>query len=288
MKILFDTHTHSNLSDGANSPSEMLRAANKRGLKVLALTDHFDLHKNFPKELSMFDGGGREKSYLALSRTKKASLELDSPENTATIFLKGVEIGQAHHFKEYAESWLNSHEYDMILGSCHIIRNKGDFYHMDYSKPENAPDTVLKQYFEELIELCEWCGEFKKTSPKGDKAFDVLAHLTYPLRYMKAKGVDASVNEHLKAIDTLFEIMVKHEIALEINTQTYLQSIICPELTQVKRFREFGGKLITIGSDAHNADTLAQGLNHGIKIAKAAGFNECVYYEERQPKSIQI
>ncbi|MCL2037066.1 MAG: PHP domain-containing protein [Oscillospiraceae bacterium] len=271
LKILIDTHTHSNLSDGGNSPQEMLNAAisaaEKRGLKVFALTDHFDIHAQSPQPLSPFDGAGRESSYATLSGLKC--------ENPALKFLKGIEIGQAHQFRKIAEDWLNSHEYDFVLGSCHIVRGKIDFYNMDYNA--NPPNTLLKQYFEELHELCSWCRE------SGSKHFDSLAHLTYPLRYMRGKG---DITEHKSAIDKLFTLMVENEIALEINTGC--GNALCPDFPQVKRFYELGGRLITLGSDSHNAGSIGAGITSATEMAKSAGFAECAYYEKRQMKFIKI
>ncbi|MCL2754618.1 MAG: PHP domain-containing protein, partial [Oscillospiraceae bacterium] len=177
MKNLFETHSHSTLSDGGNSPAEMLRAATAKGFAFLTITDHFDLHENFPKPQSPFDGAGRESSYKATSELWRRNRDALAWGETTTKFLRGIEIGQAHHFRENAAQWLDTHEYDFVLGSCHIIRGHIDFYHTDYSR--NEPRTMLKKYFAELTELCEWGSSGGKY-----KAFDSLAHLTYPLRYM--------------------------------------------------------------------------------------------------------
>ncbi|MCL2070648.1 MAG: histidinol-phosphatase HisJ family protein [Oscillospiraceae bacterium] len=257
---MFDTHTHTTISDGANSPEEMLERAEDAGFRFLAITDHFDIHDDFPVSRSMFDRAGTEEAYRRLTDLKHRR----SPE-CKTDFLKGIEIGQAHQHKEIAENWLDSHNYDFVIASCHIIRKHIDFYHMDYEK--NPPDIVLEQYFAELIELCSWCG--------NNKRFDSLAHLLYPLRYMGGEG---DITKHKAAIDELFRLMLKYEIALEINTA---KIDVCTELPQVRRYYELGGRLITIGSDSHSVDTIAQGINQGIEVAKAAGFTECAYYKDR-------
>ena len=36
----YDLHTHTTASDGTLSPSELVRAAARRGVRVLAVTDH--------------------------------------------------------------------------------------------------------------------------------------------------------------------------------------------------------------------------------------------------------
>lgn len=270
MKKLFDTHTHSDISDGGNSPAEMFNAAAAKGLEFMVLTDHFDIHGQFPAPLSRFDGAGREESYKNL-----CGVLSDLPPADCR-FLKGVEIGQAHHYKQIAENWLNGHDYDYVIASCHMIRGHRDFYHIDYT--ENSPEMLTEQYFTELTELCSWGGI--------DRKFDSLAHLSYPLRYMGENKAD--LNNHKAAIDELFKVMVKYDIALEINTAKTEQFRFCPEFPQVKRYYELGGRLITVGSDAHNTDSIAYGVADGVQMAKKAGFTECAYYEKRELKFIAI
>ena len=267
MKLLCDTHAHSTVSDGGNTPEEMLTAAANQGLKVFTLTDHFDIHERHPEPLSPFDGAGRESSYKQLCRLKAANLESDTIK-----FLNGIEIAQAHQYKEIAENWLDTHAYDYVLASCHVIRGHIDFYHMDYVA--NPPDVLLKQYFAELIELCEWGG--------ASKRIDSLAHLTYPLRYMKGE-VDIVKNK--SAIDDLFRVLIKYEIALELNTG---YALLCPELSLIERYRELGGRLITIGSDAHGVDLIAQRFEAAVETAKTAGFTECVYYQDRKANFVKL
>jgi len=44
-----DLHTHTNLSDGKLSPEELIRAARKVGIRVLAITDHNAIHRELPR-----------------------------------------------------------------------------------------------------------------------------------------------------------------------------------------------------------------------------------------------
>jgi histidinol-phosphatase (PHP family) len=270
MEILFDTHTHSTISDGGNTPLEMLEGAVAKGLKVFALTDHFDVHERSPENLSRFDGAGKESSYSLLSDLKKRDFRIK--------FLMGIEIGQAHHYKKVSGDWLGAHDYDYVIGSCHIIRNHIDFFHMDYV--ENNPDAVLEQYFKELQELCDWAG--------ADKKIDSLAHFTYPLRYMPWNSWNLSL--HSDAIDEVFKTMINREIALEINTGGLpaLNRVFELSAPMLSRYRELGGGLISIGSDSHNVKSICSGMDAGAALAKSAGFTECVYYEKRKPCFIKL
>ena len=44
MENLIDLHTHSYISDGKDSPSEVIKAASKNNLKAIALTDHDSIY----------------------------------------------------------------------------------------------------------------------------------------------------------------------------------------------------------------------------------------------------
>ena len=61
-----------------------------------------------------------------------------------------------------------------------------------------------------------------------------------------------------------------------------------PDLPLVKRFRELGGKYITVGSDAHTADMVGKGIEEGLRIAKLAGFEHYAYFEDHKPVLIEI
>ena len=56
----------------------------------------------------------------------------------------------------------------------------------------------------------------------------------------------------------------------------------------VKIYRELGGEIITIGSDAHCVENLGKGIPEGIQIAKNCGFDKIYYYDHRKPVSINI
>ncbi|MCL2634067.1 MAG: PHP domain-containing protein [Oscillospiraceae bacterium] len=240
---LFDTHVHTTLSDGRSSPEEVLAKSRELGLSIIALTDHLDMdEKN--------DNSDESYNTLAALKTSDHGIKL----------LIGVEIGQAHRYMAESDKWLAEHKYDFVLGSCHSVRGYRDFY---YLKNTKEPQPLLKQYFNELTELCEW----------GN--FDSLAHITYPFRYIKG-----DYNDYMSAINNIFTIIIKKEIALEINTQAGLP------IELLQQYYKLGGRLLTIGSDAHRIERLADGIPEAVAMAEQVGFTECAYYENRKRRTI--
>ena len=53
-------------------------------------------------------------------------------------------------------------------------------------------------------------------------------------------------------------------------------------------YKELGGKLITIGTDAHSADMVGKGIEQGIEVAKSAGFTHYAIFEKHSPILIEI
>jgi histidinol-phosphatase (PHP family) len=84
--------------------------------------------------------------------------------------------------------------------------------------------------------------------------------------------------------------MIKRQMALEINTSGFRQSPgrTYPDQELVRLYRELGGKMISIGSDAHRADDLGSGCWQALSMAQKIGFDRVVSFERRQMQWIEI
>ena len=74
--------------------------------------------------------------------------------------------------------------------------------------------------------------------------------------------------------------------ALEINTKR-LGSKEAVEIIMpiYKRFYEVGGRLVTVGSDAHRVEEIGRGLDTGLEIAERSKL-KVVYFKEGKPHYI--
>lgn len=267
--IPFDLHTHCTLSfDGKSSAEDMVKRAAELGIKHYALTDHIDLgefpDKDFDLEATVT--GAREQ-IPALQKKYAGSVQL----------LYGVELGQAVHDKELADKLLAENDYDFVIGSTHFIRGHEDFYFLDYTDTD-VPE-LMRLYFEELLETAEW------------GRFDVMGHITYPLRYITGDhGIDVDLSGFAGIIDEILRALIKNGKGIEINTSGLRQKFgrMFPEADIVKRYHELGGRILTIGSDAHCTDDLGKGIPDGIAAAKDCGFTEIAIFEKRKPLFIKI
>ncbi len=101
--------------------------------------------------------------------------------------------------------------------------------------------------------------------------FDVLGHLTYPLRYIQGEqGISVDMTPFDEVIREIFTILISSGKGIEINTSGYRQKygMPFPNLPYVKLFKEMGGEILSLGSDAHKAEDLGKGLHDSAELAK--------------------
>lgn len=272
MKIC-DMHTHSSNSfDAIDSVDTMCRAAIDRGLYALAVTDHCEapfIRFGEDCEFGSFDRQIPQSYADACAARVKYADKLK--------VLRGMELGEPAHDPAQTAHALGYGTFDFILASVHNLKNMQDFYFMNYRGVNT--DSLLAQYFEELAETAAF------------PHFDSLSHLTYPLRYiLTGTGTIPDLSRHADRIDTVFRILIQNGKALEINVSGLFRELRCtlPDEPLVRRFRELGGKYITVGTDAHSADMIGKGIAEGIAVAKRAGFSQYTIYENHQPIMIDI
>ena len=77
---------------------------------------------------------------------------------------------------------------------------------------------------------------------------------------------------------------------LEINTSgiRYGLGNPHPNIEILNRFKELGGKIITIGSDAHKTDDLGKDFDMAYNILEKVGFNKIAIFHNRIPEFINI
>ena len=135
---------------------------------------------------------------------------------------------------------------------------------------------------DELLETAQWNG------------FDTLAHLTYPLRYYPAELLaEFDLMQYRDRLEAILSTLAQHGKALEINTKgPYVMNGVTynmhPDLDIVRMFKELGGQYITVGSDAHSAYDVGNGIADAYELAETAGFKYITLYQQRTPVPVKI
>ena len=115
--------------------------------------------------------------------------------------------------------------------------------------------------------------------------------MTYPLRYIVGKyNIPVDLSKYKDKIDEALKLLAEKDTALEINTSGLRQKLnkTLPDENIVRRFKQLGGKMVTIGSDAHYAEHLGSGIETGMEIAKRCGFDCVTLFQSRHPFEIPI
>lgn len=257
----WDMHTHSENSHDSKCPApDMLKAAKAHGLSGFAVTDHCDIAY-----------------HRKLDLPKLVASSVSDAGNSGA--LKGIEIGEAFYHRRISDNILKNFDFDAVIGSVHTVRFKG--YEIPYSQINFSEMRLcttkkfLEQYFDDVICMIENCD------------FDILAHLTCPLRYINGKyGMGIDCKDYEDKIKKILGLIIDRKIALEINTSCMHEGFgyreLMPEARIIKMYADMGGYLITTGSDAHNAENSALYFNELYgRLKKEFGFRNIYYYKNR-------
>ena len=272
--MIYDTHTHSTNSDGRQSVDEMCLSAIEKGVRGIALTDHADM--NFYEERNTLQRMTQSISDIGVAKEKyKGKLD---------VFC-GVELGEYLYAPENAKKILNLTKYDVILCSVHYLPQAR--WPQPYNRipfHEDITDEELTEYLRLYFQL------LSQTIDAFD--FDVLAHITCPVRYMT--GRYERVTDVMMFEDQIREVLKKiidRNIALEFNTGGLYEKLHYCNIQNEEIFplyKSLGGRLITLGSDAHSTGSVANQFDHTIAQLKSYGFDAYHYYENRIAKEIKI
>ena len=264
---LCDIHTHTLISSDCKARlSDMVQSAARLGLSEFCTTDHCDLLEGDGTPITGFDWPSVKANYYASMEQLGASM----------TFRLGVELGSATYDPELARRILKEggDELDFVLGSLHNwigCYDNVEFYCMNFS---NKPDLCRRvvdccmDYTRELVTQCPDC-------------YDSLAHIVYPFRYIRRDGQHLPITDYEEQIRWIFTEVARTGHAMEVNTCRGTDMGYWPLL--LGWFKECGGELITVGSDAHDPRDVAKGIPQALELIKAAGFDYVTTYEKRRP-----
>ena len=256
---MFDFHIHSRVSfDGHDTGEALALAAKNAGLKEICFTDHLDYDPLEQMGILAFD-------------TEAYNAEYDRLDIPGLKIRRGMEFGMTADNVAQFKADLQRRPFDFVLGSIHFVDN------LDVYFPEFwAGKTVFqaeRRYLEATLECVQIHSDF-----------DVLAHLTY-IGKTSAHPAPRAVpySEHREIIDEILRTLVSKGKGLEMNTSgvdrcgDYL-----PSADMFRRFKELGGEIVTVGSDAHRCDRIGQYTHRACEILTEIFGHVCTF-DKRQP-----
>ncbi|MDR1797741.1 MAG: histidinol-phosphatase HisJ family protein [Clostridiales Family XIII bacterium] len=259
---MFDYHIHTSFSDDARSTlDEVLATAMKKGLDGIAVTDHFDPFYYDDEYPWVLDLPAYEAALAGAERTCAGKLS----------FAKGIEIGLIEgEGLAVCEETLSGFPFDFVIASVHHTA-RAPIHTPEFLRGRTQQE-IVEEYFTALL-----------TCIRQYKNYDVLGHLNVIDRYMDSYAPAGLY------MDTVREILLQaigDGKGIELNVSTFRYGMAdhgTPTPAILALYRELGGEIVTIGSDAHEARYVGAFIKEGEDILRAHGFRYVTTYRNRAP-----
>lgn len=262
---LIDYHMHSNNSfDSKETIDSVCEAAINNGINEICFTEHFAVKEGL-------------KSYGFLD-LKKYSDEItfakEKYKDKLTIKV-GLEVCEPHENEEELKLIINNIPFDFILGSIHNFDyNVG----LNTYAERNTAEESYKRYFSEVNKV------------STSSCIDIVAHLDLMKRYAFNKHGNYKFNEYKEMLEEVLKNIIKNGKGIEVNTST-MRSIVdepMPSIDVLQLYYDLGGRILTVGSDAHKCEDVGAGIRESIEILKRIGFEEIYSFKNRKLIKIEI
>lgn len=268
MEKLWDVHMHSQFSGDSEAPQEdMIAAALEKGLAGICFTDHLDIDYPDEPEAFLLD--------LPNYRSSVAALQEKYEEKLSVRF--GVELGLQPHLAALHADILAQYPFDFVIGSSHVVHGL-DPYYPPFWENKTEHDG-FREYFTSILENIE-----------AFDGFDVYGHLDYVVRYGPNTNEHYDWKDYADVIDEILKTLVARGKGIEINTGGFKYGLGHPNPTEgiLRRYRELGGEIITIGADAHKPEHVAFDFVKVPDILKDAGFRYFTVFRRRKPEFFKL
>ena len=256
---MFDFHMHSVVSfDGHDSGLALARAAQAAGLKEICFTDHVDYDPLGTMPDLAFD-------------TAAYNAEYDDLDVPGLIIRRGMEFGLTRDNQAQFRADLNRRHFDFVLGSIHFVDDL-DVYFQEFWEGKTVFQAE-RRCLEATLECVQLHGDF-----------DVLAHLTY-IGKTQAHPAPRCLpyEEHREIVDEILRTLAAKGKGLEMNTSGVDRcGGFLPTADFFRRFKELGGEIVTVGSDAHKADRVGQYSFEACQVLKEI-FGYVCTFADRKP-----
>lgn len=279
-------HIHCEFSDDSPTPMEkQIETAISKRIDEMCFTDHVD----YGIKRDWDDPRGilyREPDGMSSSNSDPEPMaNVDYPKYFAKIermqaqyhgeiiIKKGLEFGiQTITIPDFEKLYAKyEDQLDFTLLSMHQVNNQ-EFWTQDFQRGKMQKE-YNDEYYDEIYKV-----------QQSFKHYSVLAHIDLLARYDPA-GIYPFEKEEDKIAEIL-KLAIQDGKGIELNTSSwhYGLSDTQPSRKILKLYKDLGGKILTIGSDAHVPQYVADHYDEAVDILKnEIGFTEICTFEHMRP-----
>ena len=268
--ILWDCHMHSDFSADSPTPmEEMIKRAIACEMKGICFTEHLD--PDYPptpdNETFELDLEGYRETLFTLKEKYQKELQIHF----------GIELGLQPHLHDYFHELLATMPFDFVIGSSHVVHGY-DPYYKEYFKGREE-SACYREYFESILENLHAFSEM-----------DVYGHIDYIVRYGPNQNKYYTYERYQNILDEILRTVIAKGRGIELNTGGFHYGLGEPNPCRavIRRYRELGGEIITIGSDAHYSRDIGSGFDIAYDMLKSCNFKYYNIFRKRKPEFIQL
>lgn len=266
-----DYHLHTAFSHDCATPlSAQCERAVAAGLREVAPTDHVEWFYADDDPNDPAPGYFRPAEYVDAIRCCRERF------GSQITIRAGIEVGSPHLCASRLTALQAQCDFDFIIGSLHIVNGRA------VTRPgyvqAHTEHELYAAYFEELTHLAR------------DGDYDVIGHLDVCKRHGAMPFGPFAADRYAEAIRETLRAVIARGRGIEINCSGLRHACqeTYPALQVLRWYREMGGEILTIGTDAHSSDQVGVGLEDGVLLAQAAGFRALTGFEGRTPYWVDL
>lgn len=266
--MFWDQHMHCNFSGDSDAlPEDMIKTGIAHGLSGICFTDHLDY--DYPEEPNIFlldfDNYFKVLSDLREKYADKISVNI------------GIELGLQPQAAGQNLAVAEKYPFDFIIGSSHVVNHMDPYYPEFFAGRDE--DAAYMEYFESVLE-----------NINSGVDFDVYGHIDYVVRYGPNKNAFYTYEKFKDIIDEILTQLISKGKGIEVNTGGFKYGLGHPNPTEdiIKRYRELGGEIITMGADAHVPEYVAYEFDKTAQIIKNCGFKYYTVFKNRKAEFIPL
>lgn len=264
---MYDYHAHCSFSpDSKSTMMDMVLAAADKGLKEIAITDHYDpdyRDPTWPTNLD-FKNYHKEMEYIQAVLNDRIRL------------IKGVEIGLQHGSTiDKCRAVAAAYDYDFILASFHCAEgyelSQGGYF--DVRSMEEIFPSFYRYVFDCLKEY---------------KDYSVLGHINVIDRY---SHYVPEPYHFMDIVEEILKLIINDGKGIEINTSSFRYNMgdhTTPTDEILRLYKKLGGEIITVGSDAHSPNYVGSGLQWGYEKLRSLGFRYFTTFDKLIPSFVKL
>jgi histidinol-phosphatase (PHP family) len=263
-----DFHLHTDFSGDSTTPMvEMIERGIAMGIKIMCFTEHMDLD---------YIDCGLDFELDTLSYYNKF-LELKEHYKSQITLLFGVELGLQPHLTSLYEELTTAYPFDFIIGSSHLVNHQDPYYPEFFQS--RGEQQGFDDYFQSVLD-----------NLKAFSNFDVYGHLDYIVRYSPNQNKYFSYNQYKEILDEILNCLIEKGIGLECNTSGLKYGLGHPHPNEdiLGRYRQLGGEILTVGSDAHAPAQIGYEFSRIRDLLISCGFQYYTIFRERKPEFIKL